>query len=298
MNALAKGREWNRNRNIAITLIMTATKLSTITVEKPWGRTELWPGFDNPSGARIGEIWFDAPVGTNPDLMVKYLFTSEKLSIQVHEDDATAQAAGRERGKDEAWVILAAEPDATIALGLREPTTPEALRAGAVDGSIEALVDWKPVKAGDVIYSAARTVHAIGAGLTLIEVQQNVDLTYRLYDYGRPRELHLEAGLAASDPVPFVAPPIPGDVGDGRTILCEGGKFVLERWSWDGARTVALPDGVPGWLIPVSGGGSVDGALFVAGECWMVDGAVMIDVAAGSDILFAYPGSKLRSVFA
>jgi mannose-6-phosphate isomerase len=268
---------------------MPATKLSTITVEKPWGRTETWPGFDNPSGARIGEIWFDAPAGTNPDLMVKYLFTSEKLSIQVHEDDATAQAAGRERGKDEAWVILAAEPDATIALGLREPTTTEALRAAAIDGSIETLVDWKLVKAGDVIYSAARTVHAIGAGLTLIEVQQNVDLTYRLYDYGRPRELHLEAGLAVSDPVPFVAPPIPGDVGDGRTILCEGGKFVLERWSWDGARRITLPDDVPGWLIPVSGGGSVDDAHFVAGECWMVEGTVMLDVAAGSDILFAYP---------
>jgi mannose-6-phosphate isomerase len=276
---------------------MPATKLSTITVEKPWGRTALWPGFDNPSGARIGEIWFDAPTGTNPDLMVKYLFTSEKLSIQVHEDDASAKAAGRERGKDEAWVILAAEPDATIALGLRVPTTSEALRAAAMDGSIEQLVDWKPVKAGDVIYSAARTVHAIGPGLTLIEVQQNVDLTYRLYDYGRPRELHLEAGLAVSDPVPFVAPPIPGDAGDGRMILCEGGKFVLERWSWDGARTVALPDGLPGWLIPVSGGGSVDGARFEAGECWMTEGAVALDVTAGADILFAYSGSKVRPVF-
>jgi mannose-6-phosphate isomerase len=272
-----------------MTPAMPATKLSTITVEKPWGRTELWPGFDNPSGARIGEIWFDAPAGTNPDLMVKYLFTSEKLSIQVHEDDASAQAAGRERGKDEAWVILAAEPDATIALGLREPATSEKLRAAAVDGSIEQLADWKPVKAGDVIYSAARTVHAIGAGLTLIEVQQNVDLTYRLYDYGRPRELHLEAGLAVSDPVPFVAPPIPGDAGDGRTILCEGGKFVLERWSWVGARTVTLPDGVPGWLIPVSGGGTVDGAAFVAGECWMVEGAIALEITAGSDVLFAYP---------
>ena len=268
---------------------MPATKLSTITVEKPWGRTALWPGFDNVSGARIGEIWFEAPAGTNPDLMVKYLFTSEKLSIQVHEDDASAQAAGRERGKDEAWVILAAEPDATIALGLREPTSSEKLRAAALDGSIQQLVDWKPVKAGDVIYSAARTVHAIGAGLTLIEVQQNVDLTYRLYDYGRPRELHLEAGLAVSDPVPFVAPPIPGDAGDGRMILCEGGKFVLERWSWDGARVVTLPAGVPGWLIPVSGGGCIDGGGFVAGECWMTEGSIALDVAAGSDILFAYP---------
>jgi mannose-6-phosphate isomerase len=268
---------------------MSATKLTTITVEKPWGRTRLWPGFDNPSGARIGEIWFEAPEGANPALMVKYLFTSEKLSIQVHEDDATAQAAGRERGKDEAWVILAADPDATIALGTVRPVTRDELRAAARDGRIEQLVDWKPAKAGDVIYSAARTIHAIGAGITLIEVQQNVDLTYRLYDYGRPRALHLEAGLAVSDTVPFIAPPIPGDIGGGRSILCESGKFVLERWSWAGLRSIALPEGVPGWLIAVSGGGSVDDARFVAGECWMIEGAVGLSVDVGSDLLFAYP---------
>ncbi len=268
---------------------MTATKLTTITVEKPWGRTSLWPGFDNPSGAKIGEIWFEAPEGRNPDLMVKYLFTSEKLSIQVHEDDATAQAAGRERGKDEAWVILAAEPDATIALGTHVSVDSATLRSAALDGSIETLVDWKPAKAGDVIYSAARTVHAIGAGLTLIEVQQNVDLTYRLYDYGRPRELHLQAGVAVSDAVPFVAPPIPGDIGGGRSILCEGGKFVLERWSWSGARSLSLPPQLPGWLIPVTGGGAIDGARFVAGECWMIEGSAAVEVEAGSDILFAYP---------
>lgn len=280
---------WNRNANFAISAVMTAKKLTTITVEKPWGRTTLWPGFDNPSGTKVGEIWFEAPVGTNPDLMVKYLFTSEKLSIQVHEDDATAQAAGRALGKDEAWVILAAEPDATIALGTVRPVARDELRAAALDGRIEQLVDWKPVKVGDVIYSPARTVHAIGAGLTLIEVQQNVDLTYRLYDYGRPRALHLEAGLAVSDGVPFVAPSIPGDIGSGRSILCEGGKFVLERWSWVGARSVTLPDGVPGWLIPVAGAGSVNGARFVAGECWMVEGEIALSVDAGSDLLFAYP---------
>jgi mannose-6-phosphate isomerase len=276
---------------------MTATKLTTITVEKPWGRTTLWPGFDNPSNAKIGEIWFEAPEGTNPDLMVKYLFTSEKLSIQVHEDDASAQAAGRERGKDEAWVILAAESDATIALGTHEAVDSATLRAAALDGSIETMVDWKPAKAGDVIYSAARTVHAIGAGLTLIEVQQNVDLTYRLYDYGRPRELHLDAGVAVSDAKPFAAPPIPGDVGGGRKILCEGDKFVLERWSWDGARGVTLPDGVPGWLIPVTGGGSADGVPLNAGECWMVAGTIAVDVSPGSDVLFAYPLTARAALF-
>lgn len=274
---------------------MPAIRLTTHRVEKPWGRETLWPGFDNPSGAKIGEIWFQAP--GDPALMVKYIFTSEKLSIQVHPGDAAARAAGHARGKDEAWVILDAEPAATIALGTVRAASRAALRAAALDGSIETLVDWKPAHAGDVIYSAAGTVHAIGAGLTLIEVQQNVDLTYRLYDYGRPRELHLEAGIAVSDPVPFVAPPAPGEIAPGRAILCEGGKFVLERWSWRGARTVALPDGVPGWLIPVAGDGRIDGANFAAGECWLVEGAVALDVAADADVLFAYPGAERLPVF-
>jgi mannose-6-phosphate isomerase len=268
---------------------MPAIKMTTISVEKPWGRAELWPGFDNPSGKQIGEVWFEAPKGTDPDLMVKYLFTSEKLSIQVHEDDASARAAGRERGKDEAWVILAAEADSTIALGLHETVDGETLRAAALDGSIEKLVDWKSVHEDEVIYSPARTIHAIGAGLTLIEVQQNVDLTYRLYDYGRPRELHLDKGIAVSDPKPFEIVDTGYDAGAGRKVLCEGGKFVMERWSWDGARNITMPDGVPGWLIPIAGGGTVDGQKFVAGEGWLVDGGAALDVDAGSDLLFAYP---------
>lgn len=273
----------------AIDAVMAAVKLTTIRVEKPWGRTELWPGFENPDGAQVGEIWFEAAKGTDPDLMVKYLFTSEKLSIQVHEDDASAHAAGHERGKDEAWVILDAKDDSTIALGLHETVSSEALRAAALDGSIETLVDWKPVHGGDVIYSPARTVHAIGAGLTLIEVQQNVDLTYRLYDYGRPRELHLDKGIAVSDPKPFEVVDTGHEVAPGQKVLCEGGKFVMERWSWTGERTVTMPEGTPGWLVPITGGGSADGAAFTAGECWMVDGQTALNVDAGSDLLFAYP---------
>jgi mannose-6-phosphate isomerase len=276
---------------------MPAQRLSTITVEKPWGRKRLWSGFANPDGAKIGEIWFEAPPGSEPDLMVKYLFTSEKLSIQVHEDDATAQAHGRKRGKDEAWVILDAEPDATIALGLKEATDLATLRTAAVDGSIEHLVDWRPVKAGDVIYSAARTVHAIGAGLTLIEVQQNVDLTFRLYDYERPRELQLDAGIAVSVPAPFFAPPVIGDIGDGRSILCEGGKFVLERWSWDGTRNSVLPQGLQGWLIPVSGSGRIGDETFSAGECWILEGAISLTIDKESDVLFAYPLQKRLECF-
>ncbi len=279
---------------------MPATKLTTLRVEKPWGRNHLWPGFADPSegGVPIGEIWFDGPPGTDPVLLVKYLFTSDRLSVQVHPDDTAARAAGYARGKDEAWLVLAAEPGATIALGTREVTSREALAAGALDGSIVDMLDWRPVKPGEFYYSAAGTVHAIGAGITIIEIQQNVDLTYRLYDYGSARELHLEAGIAVSDPVPFVVPSIPGPVGDGRAIMCEGGKFVVERWSWQDERTLILPDGVPGWLVPVAGGGQIDGDRFAAGECWVTTGQIRLRPDAGSDLLFAYPLKERAPLFA
>jgi len=272
---------------------MTATLLATHRVEKPWGRHSLWPGFADPGADRapVGEIWFQTPGDSAPDLLIKYLFTSEKLSVQVHPNDAQAQARGLPRGKDECWVILDAEPDSTIALGTREPVDRETLRRAAQDGSIEQLLDWKPVKAGDFFYSASGTIHAIGEGITLIEVQQNSETTYRLYDYGRPRELHLDEGLAVADPRPFVPHPIPGKVADDRTILVEGPKFVLERWP-GGHRMVRLAEGQTGWLVPVTGGGVVDGVSFRAGECLTLSGTAEIEAEVGCDLLFAYPGER------
>lgn len=271
---------------------MAATLLATHRVEKPWGRRHLWPGFADPpaDGEPIGEIWFQTPGNSAPDLLIKYLFTSEKLSVQVHPDDAQARARGLPRGKDECWVILDAEPGATIALGTRAPVDRETLRRAALDGSIVDLLDWKPVKAGDFFYSASGTIHAIGAGLTLIEVQQNSETTYRLYDYGRPRALHLDDGVAVADPRPFVPHPMPGAVAPGRVILVEGPKFVLERWT-GGRRRLSLPEGVEGWLIPVTGEGVADGVAFRAGQCLLLHGTVAMDAAADSDLLFAYPGA-------
>ena len=272
---------------------MTATLLATKRVEKPWGRHSLWPGFPDPApdGAPVGEVWFQTPHAAEPDLLIKYLFTSQKLSVQVHPDDAAARAAGYPRGKDEAWVILAAGPDATIALGTKAPMSKDQLRAASLDGSIEHLLDWKPVKAGDFYYSKAGTIHAIGAGITLIEVQQNVDLTYRLYVYGNDRELHLDAGVAVSDPVPFVPLPSPAPASDDRTILAEGPKFVLERWP-GGHRVVTLPEGVMGWFVPIAGEGAVDGVEWKAGECVTLEGRCEIEASVGSDLLLAYPGDK------
>ena len=148
---------------------------------------------------------------------------------------------------------------------------------------------WQPVKAGDFLYSESNTIHAIGAGITLIEVQQNSETTYRLYDYGRPRELHLDDGVAVSDPVPYVPYPSPGEVEPGRTILVEGPKFVLERWT--AGRGVSLPAGTTGWLVPVRGTGTVAGVEWQAGECVSVTGSENIEADQNADLLFAYPGS-------
>jgi mannose-6-phosphate isomerase len=272
---------------------MTATLLATKRVEKPWGRHDLWPGFDNPApdAPPIGEIWFQTPDAGTPELLIKYLFPGERLSVQDHPTDAEAQKAGFPRGKDECWVILDAEPGATIAMGTKQPTTREALREGAKDGSIVDMLDWKKVKAGDFLYCPAGTIHAIGGGITLVETQQNVDLTYRLYDYGSDRELHLDDGLAVADPNPITPQPIIGEVSEGRTVLCEGPKFVLERWA-GGDRDIALPEGVTGWLTPLKGEGVVDGVAWRAGECVTVTGSAHLKASAGSDLLFAYPGDK------
>jgi mannose-6-phosphate isomerase len=276
---------------------MPATRLTTKRVEKPWGRRDLWPAFESvpPGGNPVGEIWFEVPgeqdgSKSGPELLIKYLFTSDRLSVQVHPDDATAQKQGYPRGKDEAWVVLAADPHASIAIGTLKPMTRDELRAASLDGSIETLLDWKAVKKDDSYYTPAGTIHAIGPGLTVVEVQQNVDLTYRLYDYGSDRELHLDAGVAASNPVPYVAPYKAHDVSPGREILADGPKFVLERWrkAGDGA---LKSDGRPLWLIPLTGTGTIDGGAFEAGGVWLAEGETALALDTGADMLVAYPGS-------
>src|SRR4051794_31559100 len=116
-------------------------KLDRRYVEMPWGRTTLPQMFDPPAGKRIGEVWFTG-AGNEP-LLAKYLFTGERLSIQVHPDDEHARARGLAGGKTECWYILDAEPDATLGLGLTRPLSREELRTAALDGSIEELMDWR-----------------------------------------------------------------------------------------------------------------------------------------------------------
>lgn len=259
---------------------MTARSLRAVPVERVWGRRALPPGFPRPPGdAPIGEIWFETP--EEASLLVKYLFTSERLSIQVHPDDMAARAKGYPRGKDEAWYVIDAEPDAAIGLGLIREVSPEELRAAALAGSIERLLDWKPAKAGDVFYAPAGTIHAIGGGIALIEIQQNLDLTYRLYDYGRPRELHLDEAVAVAHPRRWAPPGPRAEIGPGRESLAAGNAFALERWTAEGR----VEEGV---VVPMATAGTIDGQPLEIGSVWSIDGGAAVE-GGGVDLLVATP---------
>jgi mannose-6-phosphate isomerase len=262
-------------------------------VAKVWGRRDLPAPFGAvpPEAEPVGEVWFEDPQGRDAELLVKYLFTSEKLSVQVHPDEAAAHARGQRRGKDEAWWVVSADRDATIGLGLVERLDKVELRAAAADGRIESLLDWRPVRAGDNFYSPAGTIHAIGPGLALIEIQQNADLTYRLFDYGRDRELHLDEALAVADAAPYREPGRRRELAPGRDILAEGGAFVLERWTGLGAG--ALEHG-PLWIVPLDGRGALDGLSFATGEAWLIEGGAAISLPEGCSVLAAYPGGGVR----
>jgi mannose-6-phosphate isomerase len=177
------------------------------TVPKPWGSLDLRPWSDRPrDGVAIGELWF-LRADPDPALLAKLLFTTAPLSIQVHPDDAFARSIGLPRGKTESWYIVSATPDAKVALGLtRQLTTPE-LRSAIEDGSIADLIAWYSVKTGDFIFVPAGTIHALGAGLVVAEVQQNSDATFRMFDYGRERALDVDRAVAVARAEPFAWAP-------------------------------------------------------------------------------------------
>lgn len=216
-------------------------KLVPREIEKPWGR-------DDGSGRLVGEIWFEAPDGRALPLLVKYLFTSEKLSVQVHPDDAHARARGLPNGKSECWYVVAAEPGARLALGLKQEMSEAGLRAAAADGSIEHRLDWIEARAGDFFSVPAGTIHAIGPGLSLIEIQQPSDVTYRLYDYGRDRPLHLDDAVAVARRSP--SPQSRRHAGPDSAILLAAPPFSIAY--------VAAGEGDPfagleRWLLPLGG---------------------------------------------
>lgn len=256
---------------------MTARQLPTKMVEKVWGRDTLPAPFAAPAGARIGEIWFEPPVEV-PQVLVKYLFTSEKLSVQVHPSDATAIAG--EAGKEECWLVLDAAPDARLAIGFEREVTAAEIEAAAKDGTIEDLLTWHLARPGDLFYLPAGTVHAIGPGLALVEVQQTSDTTFRLYDYGRPRELHLERALAVASGAPYAAQH-KRSIAAGQ-VLVDGPHFRLDRV--EGAPDAATLADYRGALLVLPLAGEVaacDGSARAgAGECLVADGLASLDFGA------------------
>jgi len=196
---------------------------------RPWGTLDLSPIYPNHKfEERIGEAWLsgdECKVANGPlagktlaqlstehqrelvgdaardakrfPLLLKFLFPQEKLSVQVHPDDAQALRVGQPWGKTECWYIAHAKPGAQIALGLRPGVTPLQLEEAIHQKRAEEVLNWINVYAGDMIYVAGGTVHTLGPGSVVVETQQQSDTTYRLYDYGRPRELHLKDGMAA-----------------------------------------------------------------------------------------------------
>ena len=237
-------------------------KLERRYVEKPWGRTDLPAMFDAPTDMRVGEVWSTG--GGDLPLLAKHIFTSERLSVQVHPNDAEARARGLPNGKTECWYILDAEPGSTIGLGFKDKLSEQELRSSALDGSIEDLIDWRPVSAGDFIYVPAGTVHAVGGGLSLLEFQQNSDITYRLYDYGRPRELHVDDAVAVALREPFpdwLAKHLSAD----EQILVHGPHFTLIQ-----AQEDALADRQR-WVLPLRGEVRSGRDTAGPGECLLLE---------------------------
>ncbi|WP_062902515.1 class I mannose-6-phosphate isomerase [Sphingopyxis terrae] len=262
------------------------TRLTPIAVEKPWGRTSLPAPFDRMRGRRIGEIWFPGPEGQRLPLLIKYLFTSEKLSVQVHPSDAQAIALGLPAGKEECWYILDAKPGARLGIGVRTRLSKARLREAALSGEIETLMQWHLAEPGMLFHIPPGTIHAIGADISLIEIQQNIDVTYRLYDYGRPRELHLAEGVDVADPSPY-PPSRQTSVDPSRSaILLHAEHFTLAQITGDDMSFI--PRDACLYIAPIEGRIRIGGKAISAGECALAASNAEIDLRDCARALVAW----------
>ena len=286
-------------------------KLKPVFAERVWGRTSLKPWYDETgTEEKVGEAWLTGPecevvggehdgrklkdvaqqcAGTLGDgefpLLVKMLFPDEKLSVQVHPDDEQAKALGLKRGKTECWYVLEAESGAEVACGLKHGVEIADVEAAVADGTLEEKLVMLPVEKGDMVFVDAGTVHAIGPGVTLLEVQQTCDVTYRLFDYGRPRELHLEKGLAVVKTKTNAGKRLAKD-GDGFTRLIHEKYFVVDRFEVPAGTTFEMGmDGV-GCVVGVEGKAAVNAVRFGVGEAVVVAvGSVAMSSAQGATFL-------------
>jgi mannose-6-phosphate isomerase len=244
--------------------------------ERVWGRENLRPWYaDTGTRERVGEAWLTGPqcvvetgqlagqtlasvagdLGGEFPLLVKLLFPEEKLSVQVHPDDAQAKAMGETRGKTECWYVLEAQAGAYVSLGLKAGVAVADVAASVADGAMESLIEQVPVAVGDMLFVDAGTVHAIGPGVVLLETQQTSDVTYRLFDYGRPRELHLEKGLKVIR-TKTAAGKVAPRVMEGFTRLIEQKYFVVDRFEVASGEVTVTLEGA-GCLVGLTGSGLV-----------------------------------------
>jgi mannose-6-phosphate isomerase len=238
---------------------MTPFRIEPQFVGRVWGWKDLRPWYDRVADNEpIGEVWLtgdDCEVATGPHrgktlaalfdehshallgpdatssgspLLIKVIFAREKLSVQVHPDDRLAQKYGQPRGKTECWYTLTAEPDAQVAVGLKPGVTLDEVKAGINQGTLEQSLNMLPVHAGDLIFVDAGTVHAIWPGSVLLETQQNSDITYRMYDYGRGRELHIERSVESTRLTTNAGKIEPRLLAD-RTVLVDSTYFRVEK---------------------------------------------------------------------
>jgi mannose-6-phosphate isomerase len=271
---------------------LTPFRLAPYFRTRVWGFNDLSPWYDyKTDGEPIGEVWLTGEMcaaetgslkgeslkeitaaqgeallgqgraGQEFPLLVKILFPKEKLSVQVHPDDAMAQKYGEPRGKTECWYALDAQPGAEVALGIRPGTTPEQVRTAIQESRLEELLNQVPVNTGDMIFVDAGTVHAVGPGAVLLETQQTSDLTYRMYDYGRPRELHLEKSLEAMRLATGAGKITPSNV-NGHSVLIDQRYFRVERWKQALPSAENASADVVQLVFVVDGKGTVEGKSF------------------------------------
>lgn len=239
--------------------------------EKVWGATDLSPWYPD-STVKIGEVWFTDSLPGQPalPLLAKFIFTSGHLSVQVHPGDQFASEHEHSPGKTEMWHVLRAAPGARLALGFRQPITRTRLIEASLSGEIEDLLQWYEASAGDTYFVPAGTVHAIGAGLAVCEIQQQSDITYRLYDYGRPRELHLEKGAAVADLGTHPGKQSAVPQADGSLVLAECDYFRTELLPVASDLPFTPRSANLELLIVLEGSGLLAGQPFHAGEGWLV----------------------------
>jgi mannose-6-phosphate isomerase len=215
------------------------------------------------SNAALGPSNKDA--SSNSPILIKLIFADQKLSVQVHPDDALAKSQGFPRGKTECWYVLDAEPDAKVAVGLKPGLTLDQIRTQALDGTLEVSLNYLSITPGELVLVDAGTVHAILPGSVLLEVQENCDLTYRLFDYGRPRPLSLDKSLEALKFSTSAGKIPPQKLAD-RTLLLSTSFFTIESFTTTNSlssQSLALtpqqtnPDPTLSYLFVVSGSATV-----------------------------------------